>query len=175
MATELEDLVILRLAEGIADGVWQEVTQWEPFARDVLGGQLARAVDSIGANIAESYGRYHYGEKLQFLYYARGSLFETKYWVNRASKRHTVAQTTAQSYAKRLAELAHALNTFAKSIKQQKTQSRPAPSQIRETPEQYATSSSDYAESLALFLNDEQLPLFTQDELTFISDLPDER
>ncbi len=174
MATELEDLVILRLAEGIADGVWKEVTQWEPFARDVLGGQLARAVDSIGANIAESYGRYHYGEKLQSLYYARGSLFETKYWVNRASKRHIVPQTTAQSYAKRLAELAHALNTFAKSIKQQKTQSRPVPTQIRETPEQYATSSSDSTESLVMFLVDVSLPLFTQDELIFISALPDE-
>ena len=45
MATELEDLVILRLAKGVADGIWKEVTQWEPFARDVLGGQLARVVD----------------------------------------------------------------------------------------------------------------------------------
>lgn len=172
MATAFEDLVILRMAEEIADEVWKEVTRWDVFVRDVLGGQLARAADSIGANIAESYGRYHYGEKLQFLYYARGSLFETKYWVNRAATRQIVSHTTAQSYAKRLAELAHALNTFAKSIKQQKTQPRPT-TQIRETPEHYATNSSGSTESLLLFLDDESLPLFTTDELTFISDLPD--
>ncbi|NIP22782.1 MAG: four helix bundle protein, partial [Phycisphaerae bacterium] len=31
-----------------------------------VGKQLVRAADSIGANIVEAYGRYHYGKKLQF-------------------------------------------------------------------------------------------------------------
>ena len=75
MATKFEDLRILQAAEEIADGVWKQVTEWDDFDRDVVGKQMARAADSIGAYIAESYGRYHYGEKLQFLYYARGSLF----------------------------------------------------------------------------------------------------
>ena len=84
MATKLEDLRILRTTEDIADAVWKIVVQWDEFAKDVVGKQLAKAIDSIGANIAESYGRFNYGEKLQFLYYSRGSLFETKYWLNRA-------------------------------------------------------------------------------------------
>ncbi|MDX1522184.1 MAG: four helix bundle protein, partial [Anaerolineae bacterium] len=87
MASSLEDLRILKVAEEIADDVSGFVTDWRPFARDVVGGQLARAADSIGANIAESFGRFHFGEKLNFLYYARGSLFETKYWLNRAVAR----------------------------------------------------------------------------------------
>ena len=88
MPTELEDLRILKTAEGIADAVWKQVVAWDEFARDVVGKQLARATDSIGANIAESFGRFNYGEKLQFLYYSRGSLFETKYWLNRALVRN---------------------------------------------------------------------------------------
>ncbi len=57
MGTSLEDLRVLQDAEAIADGVWQQVAAWEPFAREVVGGQLARAADSIGANIAEGFGR----------------------------------------------------------------------------------------------------------------------
>ena len=84
MAATFENLRILQESEAIADALWKHVTRWDEFARDVVGKQLSRAVDSIGANIAESFGRFNFGEKLQFLYYSRGSLFETKYWLNRA-------------------------------------------------------------------------------------------
>ncbi len=82
MALKFEELRVLQAAEAVADGIWRQVVRWGSFARDTVGKQMARAGDSIGANIAEAYGRFHYGEKLQFLYYARGSLFETKYWLN---------------------------------------------------------------------------------------------
>ena len=82
MAT-FEDLQVLKAAETIADSIWKKVVEWDHFAKDVLGKQITRSADSIGANIAESVGRYNFGEKLQFLYYSRGSLFETKYWLNR--------------------------------------------------------------------------------------------
>lgn len=83
MAVGLEDLQVLKAAEMIADSIWKRVAQWDDFAKDVVGKQITRSADSIGANIAESFGRYNFGEKLQFLYYSRGSLFETKYWLNR--------------------------------------------------------------------------------------------
>jgi len=67
MATRLEDLKILKTAEDIADAVWKQVVGWDAFAQDVVGKQFARATESIGANNAESYGRFNYGEKLQFL------------------------------------------------------------------------------------------------------------
>jgi four helix bundle protein len=67
MGTPLEDLRILQEAEVVADGVWGHVARWEPFARQVVGGQLARAADFVGANIAEAFGRYHYRDKIQFL------------------------------------------------------------------------------------------------------------
>jgi four helix bundle protein len=67
MGVGLEDLRVLQDAETIADRLWHHVVAWEPFAREVVGEQLARAADSIGANIAEAFARFHYGEKLQFL------------------------------------------------------------------------------------------------------------
>jgi len=67
MALQFEELRVLQAAESIADGIWRQVMRWDGFARDVVGRQLARAGDSIGANIAEAFGRFHYGEKLHFL------------------------------------------------------------------------------------------------------------
>lgn len=64
MVLKFEDLRVLQAAEAVADDVWRRVTRWKPFAKDVVGKQLARAADSVGANIAEAYGRFHYGEKL---------------------------------------------------------------------------------------------------------------
>jgi four helix bundle protein len=65
MALKFEELRVLQAAEGVADSIWRQVVRWDPFAREVVGGQLARAADSVGANIAEAFGRFHYGEKLQ--------------------------------------------------------------------------------------------------------------
>jgi len=43
----------------------------------VLIDQIRRSSRSIGNNIAEGYGRFHYQENIQFCRIARGSLFET--------------------------------------------------------------------------------------------------
>ena len=49
------------------------------FPREELYGlvsQMRRAAISVTANIAEGFGRYHYKEKMQFYYMARGSITE---------------------------------------------------------------------------------------------------
>lgn len=145
MATELENLRILQAAEGIADAVWKRAVQWDEFARDVVGKQLARATDSIGANIAESYGRFNFGEKLQFLYYARGSLFETKYWLNRAKARELMSSTDVQEYISRLTDIAKQLNSFAESLKSQRSSGKT----IRELAAEYKVDlPDDFPEAL---------------------------
>jgi four helix bundle protein len=154
MATELEDLKILQTAEVIADDIWREVLTWGKLAQDVVGKQLARAADSIGANIAESYGRYHYGDKLNFLYYARGSLFETKYWLNRCQKRGLFNQQKTAFYASQLTVIARQLNTFANSLKSQKRNQK--------------TKSVTYEPHPEYFFEDD-LPLFSSDELDWLN------
>ncbi len=47
------------------------------YERYNLSDQLRRASCSILLKMAEGYGRYHYLERLRFLYIARGSLSET--------------------------------------------------------------------------------------------------
>ena len=159
MATELEDLKILQAAEGIADAVWKRVVQWDEFARDIVGKQLARATDSIGANIAESYGRFHYGEKLQFLYYSRGSLFETKYWLNRALTRELMQPGEVKVYADRLSDVARQLNSFASSLKSQRKDNQTESKSVREPTAEYVTD-----ERL-----DDFMALFAENELTWLA------
>ncbi|MCI0552092.1 MAG: four helix bundle protein [Anaerolineae bacterium] len=162
MATELEDLKILQTAEGIADAVWKRVVQWEEFAKDVVGKQMARATDSIGANIAESYGRFNYGEKLQFLYYSRGSLFEAKFWLNRALARELMQAEEIKAYAARLSDVARQLNTFANSLKSQRKDNKAQSKSIREPSAEYVIE--DWL--------DDSTPLFTDLELNWLTTLP---
>ena len=137
MVLKFEELRVLQAAEVVADGIWKQVMRWDPFSRDVVGKQMARAADSIGANIAESFGRFHYSEKLQFLYYARGSLFETKYWFNRAQARELMPAVQVEDYASQLTDLARQLNAFAANIKAQRQSSRSKPKKAREAAAEY--------------------------------------
>ncbi|MBL8064103.1 MAG: four helix bundle protein [Anaerolineales bacterium] len=162
MATELEDLKILQNAENIADAIWKRVVQWEDFAKDVVGKQMARAADSIGANIAESYGRFNYGEKLQFLYYSRGSLFESKFWLNRALARELMPAEEVRAYAVRLSDVARQLNTFANSLKSQRKDNKAQSKSIREPSEEYIVDS----------WLDDSTPLFTDLQLDWLTTLP---
>jgi len=50
-------------------------------AFDAIYVQIVRSVSSIGANIVEGYGRNNPREYRQFLGIARGSCFETEYWL----------------------------------------------------------------------------------------------
>jgi four helix bundle protein len=158
MVLKFEELEVLRAAESVADEIWRHVVRWKPFARDVVGGQLAKAGDSIGANIAEAYGRFHYGEKLQFLYYARGSLFETKYWLNRARERQLMPSAQVQEYSSQLTHLARQLNAFAADLKAQRQGSRSQPKAVREPATKYVT---DWPADLPL-------PLFTKEDLQWL-------
>lgn len=75
---KIEDLTIYSMSIELSNQIWKEVIKWDAFSKNTIGKQLVRAADSISANISEGFGRYHYKEEKQFLYYARGSLFETK-------------------------------------------------------------------------------------------------
>ncbi|MEZ4634841.1 MAG: four helix bundle protein [Caldilineaceae bacterium] len=107
--------------------------------RETLGRQIVRSADSVGANIVEGYGRYHYGDQVRFLYIARGSLFETSYWLRRAHKRGLINGDTLERANIFLDELRRKLNLFIKDRrsrqsangKDTKVSEQPLPYEIR--------------------------------------------
>jgi four helix bundle protein len=161
MPTSFEDVKVLKSIESLADAIYKISARWDAFPRDVVGKQLARAVDSIGANVAESYGRYHFGEKLQFLYYSRGSVFETKYWVNRAASRGLISAETLSQYASQLTEIARQLNAFIFSLKGQRSGEINVSKQMREITPEYLASETSIGDTL-----------FTEADLTWLESNP---
>lgn len=140
MPTSMEDVRVLKSVEQVADAIYKVASRWDEFAKDVVGKQISRAADSVGANIAESFGRYHFGEKIQFLYYSRGSVFETKYWLNRASARELMSSADAQSYATRLTDIARQLNLYISSLKGQRSGEITVAKTVKESPVEYIAS-----------------------------------
>ena len=86
------------------------------FVRDTVGKQLVRAVDSIGANIAEGEGRRSFQENRRFVRIARGSLNETRHWLRRAYQRGLLSQQEIDALKPLLAEFGPRLNAYLASI-----------------------------------------------------------
>jgi four helix bundle protein len=113
---KLEELQVYKLAMEISEIIWKIVEDWDNFPRSTIGKQLVTAADSIAANISEGYGRYHYKENKQFLYYARGSLSETKTWVTKARNRNFIKENDYNLLIEKIVSLGVKLNNYLKSI-----------------------------------------------------------
>jgi len=72
------DLVVWRLARELRIIVYSLVKKLPAEEKYALNTQMRRAAQSIGANIAEGFGRYSYRENIQFCRQARGSAFEIR-------------------------------------------------------------------------------------------------
>tara|TARA_B100001971_G_C18093782_1_gene484967 strand:+ start:281 stop:667 length:387 start_codon:yes stop_codon:yes gene_type:complete len=113
---KLEELKVYQLAMNIGERIWMIVSKWDYFAKDTVGKQLVKSVDSIAANLSEGYGRFHYKENKQFCYYSRGSLYETKTWLKKSHDRGLIIDDDFQSLEKDIEAIAYKLNNYIKSI-----------------------------------------------------------
>ncbi len=129
MLIKLEELEVYQLSEKVADIVWEVCSSWDWFARETIGRQLVRAADSIGSNIAEGYGRYAFRENVQFCYYARGSMMESRHLIRRARKRKLLSAAEDLELSRHLGALAPKLNAYIQAIKSElhKATSTPPP------------------------------------------------
>ena len=89
---KLQDITAYQTASGLSDYVWEIVTRWNSFAKYTLGKQFVDAVDSIAGNIAEGFGRYYKKDKIRFFYQARGSVYESIHWCEKAFKRQLLTE-----------------------------------------------------------------------------------
>jgi four helix bundle protein len=112
----LEDLEVYQLAEKFSDDVWAIVIKWDPFAKDTVGKQMVRSADSISANIAEGYGRYHYKENRNFCYFSRGSIIETKGWLKKSKNRDLLSESDFNNLFETLQTIHIKLNAYLKFI-----------------------------------------------------------
>ena len=112
--------------------VWQKAIDWASeiiFLVDNLETnrrhfrlieQLESACSSVAMNIAEGKGRHSQKEFIQFLYIARGSLYETITLLEIFLKQNWITKDKFMELKERGKEIAKMLNGLAKSIKSHK-------------------------------------------------------
>jgi four helix bundle protein len=116
---KLEDLEIYNKAMVIGEQVFQVTLGWDFFAKDTVGKQLVRSIDSVAANISEGFGRYHYKDRQRFNFYSRGSLYESKTWISKAHKRGLIDAKNYEEMITALNDLAVRLNNYISATAKQ--------------------------------------------------------
>jgi four helix bundle protein len=114
--TNFEKLQVYELSERSSDEIWSIVFGWDHFAKDTIGKQIVRAVDGVGANIAEGSGRGTLADNRRFIRMARGSLYETKHWLRRAYRRTLLTEQQIDKVKPVIRELLPKLNAYCRSV-----------------------------------------------------------
>ena len=113
---DFEELEVYKLAESLANEIWNIVNQWEYFAKDTIGKQIVRSADSICANIAEGRGRHNFQDNQRFVKIARGSLYETISFLRLAYIRQLLTRQQSNKLKPIIDELSPKLNAYLKSL-----------------------------------------------------------
>lgn len=107
-------------AYDLTNEVYDLTLQFPKEEKYVLTDQLRRASLSIPANIAESYGRFHKLDKVKFLYYSRGSLYETLNFLVFAERRNYISKQTLNNMELKIEEIQKNLYYVINHINSQK-------------------------------------------------------
>ncbi|WP_158856987.1 four helix bundle protein [Lunatibacter salilacus] len=114
---KLEDLEVYKLSRELSRLGWEIYSKLNWQNRKIIGDQFIESIDSGGANIAESYGRFHYLDRIRFLYNSRGSLFESiNHWLDLLLERGIVSNDELQELKLISDKLSLKLNNYIQSI-----------------------------------------------------------
>jgi four helix bundle protein len=92
---ELKDLEVYQLSRNLSTLAWEVYSKLDYQQKKIIGDQFIRSVDSVGANIAEGYARYHYLDKARFYHFSRASLSEAlEHWSELMLERSIIHQST---------------------------------------------------------------------------------
>jgi four helix bundle protein len=116
---ELRDLEVYKISRELSTIAWNVYCELKQEHRFVIGSQFLESIDSVGANIAEGYGRYHYLDTVKFYYNARGSLWEFKHWVELLKERSLITANYHEEAIDKVEILAKKLNNLISATKSQ--------------------------------------------------------
>ena len=117
---KLEDLDVYNISRELSRMAWDLYSESKMEEKIIIIQQFLRSIDSIGANIAEGYGRYHFLDKVKFYYNARASMFEAKHWLYLLKERELIVSEKYDLFIEKLESLSLKLNAYIKSNKDKK-------------------------------------------------------
>ena len=113
---ELKDLEVYKLSRKLSTIAWGIFCRMDYMDKKHIGDQFLRSVDSVGANIAEGYGRFHYLDKVRFYYNSRASLYEAfNHWLELLFEREKISKNEFESLNETAQKLQVKLNNFITS------------------------------------------------------------
>lgn len=110
----LNDINAYKIAFHLSNFVWDIVIKWNFLAKDTIGKQFIRSVDSISANIAEGFGRYNKRDKICFYRYSYGSIKESYDWNEKAKIRKLITEEEYNYIFEALQKLPKEVNALIK-------------------------------------------------------------
>ena len=119
----LKDLEVYKLSRELSALGWEIYNGLDWETKQINGIQFIKSTDSVGANIAEGYSRFHYLDKIKFFYNSRSSLSEAnEHWLELLKERNKVNETNYKKYKAIALKLSVKLNNFIKSTYKAKNQ-----------------------------------------------------
>ena len=109
---QLKDIEAYRVAFHLSNYVWNIVVKWDFLARNSIGLQFVKSVDSVSANIAEGFGRFYKKDKINFYRYSKGSVLESLDWNQKAKVRNLVLEKEYEYIFKELSKLPKCINSL---------------------------------------------------------------
>lgn len=120
----LKDLHVYQLARKLSFFAWNVYSTMSFEEKKIMGDQFLRSSDSIGANIAEGYSRFHYLDRVKFYYNARASQSEaTDHWLELLLERKKIDNSFFEEFKTISKELQIKLNNFISHTKNEKENS----------------------------------------------------
>jgi four helix bundle protein len=108
----LNNIEAYKEAYHLSNYLWQIIIRWGYFNRKAIGLQFIQAIDSISANLAEGFGRYHKKDKINFYYYSLGSVKESLDWLIKAKVRKLISQKQYELIFIKLESLPKKINSL---------------------------------------------------------------
>jgi len=113
---ELKNLEVYQLSRKLSTTAWEIFCRMDFMDKKHIGDQFLRSVDSIGANIAEGYGRFHYLDKVRFYYNSRASHYEAfTHWLDLMLEREKISNAEFETISETALKLQVKLNNFITS------------------------------------------------------------
>ncbi len=116
---KINDIEAYNIGFNFSNKVWDLVIVWSYLAQKTIGAQFIDAADSISANIAEGFGRYHKKDKIKFYHYSRGSVLECVDWLEKSKVRNLITPEQYNDLRNELEKLPKAINSLIKYTDQQ--------------------------------------------------------
>lgn len=114
---KLDELDVYQLARKLSSLSWKIYSELNWQDKKNFGDQFLASTDSVGANIAEGYRRYHYLDKIKFLYNSRASLSECgEHWLELLKERNKIKIEDFNEYKGIFEKLNLKINNFINSL-----------------------------------------------------------